>query len=207
MDSKSKNGRSPLHTACLHGHLRAVQLMLSCQSQPLAYLSQRDSCGATPIMDAVRGGHQDLVDYLAQLCPGSLETLDVMSRNCLHTAAHSGHTGLIKHLVTEHCMDPNGSSSTTPLHWAAKEGQCGAIKVLLELGANPEKCDASGRTPVALAIGGQHVESTRILIAHNSLTPFDTRLLDLARTDAMKKCLVEAFLNLWNIVLFLPGTH
>ena len=36
-------------------------------------------------------------------------------------------------------MDVNDTSSpTTPLHWAAKEGQVQAISALLDLGADPQ---------------------------------------------------------------------
>ena len=41
--------------------------------------------------------------------------------------------------LRNHGMDVNDTSSpTTPLHWAAKEGQAEAISALLDLGADPQ---------------------------------------------------------------------
>ena len=155
LDIKSKNGRSPLHTASIHGNLECIKILLNHTTQPIFYLTSRDSCGSTPVMDAVRGGHLQVMEYLSQIHPESIYTQDSLLCNCLHIASHSGHQLLVENLISLHGMNVNDDSSpTSPLHWAAKEGQVEVVELLLKLGANRKKRDHCRRTPLALAIGG-----------------------------------------------------
>ena len=201
----SKNGRSPLHTACLHGRTEAVQLILN--ASPDLALS-KDSCGSLPILEAVKGGHKEILNNLVNIDPKSMYVQDMMGRHCLHMAAQSGHQSLLEHLVSHHGMDPNDPCSpTSPLHWAAKEGQAKAISELLKLGANPSATDSANRIPLTLAIGGQHVEAADVLIKQDPKKPFDLTVLHLARSAPMKDLLTNTFQTQWNLTLFLPGTH
>lgn len=202
--SKSKNGRSPLHTACLSGHIDAAKLIIGLDEKHA--FDQRDTCGTTPIMEAVRGGHTSLVKYLASFNPQSLCYVDILERNCLHLASESGHQDLVRLLVNDLQMDVNGGP-ITPLHWAAKEGHTDTIQTLLELCADPHRTDEGRRVPLALAIGGQHVNATLVLLKNtDSTTPFDLKLLALAKTSEMKRNLEVLFKTQWNLLLYLPGT-
>ena len=156
-------------------------------------------------MEAVRGGHTSLVQYLAIKNPQSLCKVDILNRNCLHLAAESGHGDLVRFLVNDLQMDIN-AGPITPLHWAAKEGQSDTIKTLLELGADPHRVDEGQRPPLALAIGGQHVKATEVLLKNTDLNPFDLKLLALAKTPEMKRNLQVLFKTQWNLLLYLPGT-
>ena len=64
--------------------------------------------------------------------------------------------------------------------------------------------DAVQRTPLKLAIGGQHVLASKILIEFDPSSPFDLTVLNLAKTPAMKNMLTDLFQNTWNMTLFLP---
>ncbi len=208
MDCRSKNGRTPMHTACLHGRREAVNFLLDEADDKMAVLNAKDSCGSTPIMEAVRGGHRDLVDTLANLGENLLYDMDVLNRNCLHTAAHCGHPDIIEYLVVNRKMNVNGSieSPSTPLHWAAKEGQVEAVEKLVTLQANTQRMDDHQRIPLALAIGGQHVQTASVLLEADFDIPFDVKLANLARTQPMKNLLVS-FFKRHGVVLFLPGTN
>jgi len=204
METESTNGRTALHTACLHGRFEAVRLIL--QNSGTANM-KTDSCGNLPIIDSVRTGSIEILDLLAELNPDSIYHKDILHRNCLHVAAESGMVDIIHHLISNHGMHANDNSSlTTPLHWAAKEGQAEAIVTLLSHQANLHVVDGAQRTPLMLAIGGQHVSASRILIEHDLLSPFDLRVLNFAKTSAMKTMLKDLFQSKWHITLFLPGT-
>ena len=136
IDTSSSNGRTALHTASLHGRFEAVKLIL--QNFNAANM-KTDSCGNLAIMDSVRAGSIEILDFLANLSPGSINQKDILSRNCLHVAAESGQDNIVQHLIQNHGMASNDNSSlTTPLHWAAKEGQAKVIVTLLSYGANPQ---------------------------------------------------------------------
>ena len=193
-----------MHTACLHNCLEAVEMMMV-ECPQLCIL--KDSCGSIPVMEAARSNSVKIVDLLCQTDPSWPKLQDSVGRNTLHVASHSGHVEVIELLVRQQKMDPNDASCPSrPLHWAAKEGQVQAVTCLLEMGADPTAEDLGGRIPLALAIGGQHVEAARVLVRHDPLLPFDVTLLAFARTASMKQMLSETFQSLWNIVLYLPGT-
>ena len=68
---KTKNGRTPLHTTALHGHLHIVKTLLEkCDNldPKMSYmmLNEKDSCGITPFMDALLADHVEIVKYLIQ---------------------------------------------------------------------------------------------------------------------------------------------
>ncbi|OQV15346.1 Protein arginine N-methyltransferase 5 [Hypsibius exemplaris] len=60
-ESCSKNGRSPLHTAALHGRRSVVQFLLrECGYKP----TTQDATGQTPIMNAKTAGHLELAQLM-----------------------------------------------------------------------------------------------------------------------------------------------
>ncbi|HOW55229.1 MAG TPA: ankyrin repeat domain-containing protein [Syntrophorhabdaceae bacterium] len=50
INGKNEDGRTPLHTACAHGHVNVVRLLLERGADPNA----RDNSGETPFDHAVR---------------------------------------------------------------------------------------------------------------------------------------------------------
>ena len=89
---RSRNGRSPLHTAALNSRRKVVEFMLKLSEREEEMIHAKDSCGSTAVMDAVRGGDAAVIDALvAAVGRSSLEaSRDAMGRNALHIAAHSG---------------------------------------------------------------------------------------------------------------------
>jgi ankyrin repeat protein len=71
IDIRTKNGRTPAHTAALHGHLSVLQLILDRAEleKPNGdrdILSNKDACGITPFMDACQADHDEIVRYLVE---------------------------------------------------------------------------------------------------------------------------------------------
>ena len=89
---RSRNGRSPLHTAALNSRRKVVEFMLKLSEREEEMIHAKDSCGSTAVMDAVRGGDAAVIDALVAAVGRSyLEaSRDAMGRNALHIAAHSG---------------------------------------------------------------------------------------------------------------------
>lgn len=77
----------------------------------------------------------------------------------LHIATISGHTGIVKYLLTEKSsirlsdlLQAQDIAGSTPLHEAVRYGQVEIAKLLLESGAKIDALDAVGKTPFLLII-------------------------------------------------------
>ena len=65
---KTKNGRTPCHTAALHGHLNLLKFILKNVENERCklMLGEKDSCGITPLMDAVLADEILIVEFLIE---------------------------------------------------------------------------------------------------------------------------------------------
>ena len=158
----SKNDRTPLHSVCLAGHVTALEWMLDHCQYPRG---AKDSCGSTPLMDAIRGGHLECIKKLIKVGESLFDT-DSFGRNSLHCAAHANQAEVVKMLLTEFevSADSLSEGGMTPLHWAALEGQELAAKVLVQVG----KCDVTmkddkNRTAAQLARMSKHDNLAKFL--------------------------------------------
>ncbi|XP_019635716.1 PREDICTED: ankyrin repeat domain-containing protein 16-like [Branchiostoma belcheri] len=189
-DSVSTNGRTPLHTASLHGCVGAAQVLLQrCNYAP----DTPDSCGSTPFMDAVRADNVDLTQLLVKQHGADVLKQDIMGREPLHLAAQAGCLQAIRYLLTEHGIPvdtPASGSGLTALHFAAKEGQTDAVKLLLKCGSNVNAKDSKGRLALHMASGGQHADCVRVLLTSGAEDEADcsgNTAEQLARKQAVKE--------------------
>eukprot|EP00096_Caligus_rogercresseyi_P015490 TRINITY_DN791_c0_g1_i1.p1 TRINITY_DN791_c0_g1~~TRINITY_DN791_c0_g1_i1.p1 ORF type:complete len:374 (+),score=73.35 TRINITY_DN791_c0_g1_i1:239-1360(+) len=148
--TRSTNGRTPLHTAALHGHSQLVERLVH-----LYEFEEEDSTGSTPIMEAVRGGHLDVVKLLCYNDLIDTKTVDKMGRNYFCIAAHVGKLDILKYFAL--LIDPgaefskkSSSSGMSPLHWAASGGQRDVLDYLTRVVKRDvfEDPDDNGRTPL-----------------------------------------------------------
>lgn len=67
-ETKSRNGRSPVHTAALHGKIQTLEAILDRIGPHKAelVLKSRDSCGFTPFMDALSADNLETVQFLLE---------------------------------------------------------------------------------------------------------------------------------------------
>ncbi|XP_026219809.1 LOW QUALITY PROTEIN: ankyrin repeat domain-containing protein 16 [Anabas testudineus] len=162
--TESKTGRTPLHTAAMHGREEVVRILLErCGYPP----DGTDSCGVTPLMDAVRNGHISVARLLLDKHQASPTAADILGSQPVHQVAVTGQDEALRFLVQDLGVDVNQRATDiqlTALHYAAKEGHTSTIKSLLELGADLHVRDNKGRTALHMACIGQHAEAVRMLL-------------------------------------------
>lgn len=92
----------------LHGHPPIVKTLLTSGQYKT---DEQDSCGTTPLMEALRMGHLDTADLLLSRHGADLRVRDRMGRTGLHVAAEAGQEKVVRRLVTELGVDVNVKSS------------------------------------------------------------------------------------------------
>ncbi|KAG8223991.1 hypothetical protein J437_LFUL012094, partial [Ladona fulva] len=157
------SGESPLTAAVSHGrHSTASALLMRGASITLA-----NSKGMPPLVAAVAGSSSavirpgtmcSIVELLMQVGGASMEQKDSCGRTALIHAASHGHVSLTRLLLEKgeklfsgcsiHVEDKEGLSA---LGWACLRGATSTARILLDAGAQVQKADASGRTPLHLA--------------------------------------------------------
>ena len=92
----------------------------------------------------------------------------------LHCICFLGIIEIVASLVEIEGCDINqmDSRGSTPLHWAARSGQEGMVKILLErYDVNPDKPDNGGRTPLWDAAFYGHEGVVKILLERDDVNP------------------------------------
>ncbi|CAJ1352387.1 unnamed protein product, partial [Effrenium voratum] len=154
-----RNARSPLHAACLQGHLEAAQLLL----QARACAGCQDSKGVQPLHLAAFGGAGHALELLRLLLAhrAAGASADAEKQTALHWAARGGaKTALLEELLKEgprkgrakgFGVDAQDAFGRSPLHWAVVNGHRSAVVALLAAGADRTLRDGAGETPLAVA--------------------------------------------------------
>ena len=133
----------------------------------------------TPLLIAAHYGHIRSIKALAE-CPGfSLQSSQ--GERALHAAARKGQFLAIRMLVKLGCnvnFNSPHKNCITPLHQAVRGNHVGAVKTLLELGANPRSRTTQQETAVHFAAryGSADVVSTLI---ERGLSPYPEDLKDI----------------------------
>ncbi|CAG7664884.1 unnamed protein product [Allacma fusca] len=136
VNSRSRNGRKPLHTAAMHGHLAVVEYLLQ---KEFTDVDDTDNCGTTPLMDAVRSGSTEIVDLLVMKYGAKTMCTNKTGYNCLHVAAEVGNSNMILHLIQNYGFDaklPVLNGSVTALQIAEKEKQYSVTTMLQSIISN-----------------------------------------------------------------------
>lgn len=138
------------HTAALHGHLNALNLLIA-YSKDITWLAKdtnanennyifqilnfKDNCGITPFMDALLADHVHIIKYFCENFKNIetvIETRDNILNSCIHLVAQSGSVKCCAYLfkrfygfdVSDEIVDKFRNDlnqyKMTPLHSACK---------------------------------------------------------------------------------------
>lgn len=211
LHGKDVAGLNPLHDAARYGHIEVVVHLLSADFDPAAVADQshnhttssdsltgmkpiihsRSKSGATPLHEAARAGHADVVSLLLR-AGAETASADESGRTSLHWAAAGGHLEAVTELlqasgaatfsksakgsVASLYKSPQASAGTalvhiadrrqvTPLHLACGCGHAEVVSVLLDHGADVAALDLVGLSPAGWAQKHRHPHVLRRLLS------------------------------------------
>ncbi len=155
------DNRTPIHLAASEGQTTVVQYCI----EKGVDLNPQDRWGGTPLVDAYRGNHAEVIALLEKhnakrpavkdvllttLLPETLAKINLKDSIRLCWAASTGDVGEIKRLVANHLdLDAVDYDGRTAMHLAASEGHEEVIRYLIDHKTNVNPIDRWGNTPLA----------------------------------------------------------
>ena len=167
-DIRGNLGWTPLHFACLEGHLEvAKHLVEVCR----ASVSAEDEKGRNAAHFAACSGNLELIRFLAR--EKGLEAGQQCHSGCtaLHYAAYRGHLEVIRFLSErrENILSTDKRGNTA-LHYSAIAGHADAVELFTsEFNCDPNLQNADGDSPLHIACRESHLEVVRVLATHRNI--------------------------------------
>lgn len=159
-DVKDANKRGALHFAAREGKTEMCKYLVE---ELKLDVNIKDEDGETPVLHAARQGHTATAIYLVKQ-GGDPTIASELGATALHHAAGIGDIELLRSLLSEGVDVNLQSDAGSPLIWAAGHGQKEAVKLLLELNANPNSQTDDDVTPLLTAIAAGSLPCLEILI-------------------------------------------
>eukprot|EP00038_Savillea_parva_P030329 m.77084 g.77084 ORF g.77084 m.77084 type:complete len:1322 (+) comp9113_c0_seq1:214-4179(+) len=149
-----KQGRSPLFVAAEHGHLDLVRYLNEAGASK--YKQAKD--GRTALYAACEHGHLNVVLYLLQATAERERRSRTRATTAEKKDGADGKEGdnMASTMRVEFKDRPN-KVGVTPLAIAAKKNHADVVRYLLKLGAQKEKADDFGLTPLMMAAQHENV--------------------------------------------------
>jgi ankyrin repeat protein len=161
-DVTDRYKHSPLHKASYVGNAKIVQLLLDNGMD----INAKDIYGLTPISDAIESENLHIVKLLVAngvdindpVCSSGLTALHrAVDHDIVNTPYHIEmrlrSIPLLKFLIASgaNVNSSNNIQKKTPLHHAAFQGNLHVVKLLVANGAEIDKVDVYGNTPIHVA--------------------------------------------------------
>lgn len=160
-----------LHLACYLGIVGWVTVLMKREKRKLRLarsLRRRDQGGFTPLAQAVRGGHEQVVRVLLD-AGADVDGKDLRGMTPAILACDRGHAAIVKMLIGRGAdVMVRDSRGRTPLHHAALLGNAKLVAMLLGAmqDANVDaRDDDDSRTPLHDAVMNRDEECVRLLLA------------------------------------------
>jgi uncharacterized protein len=152
VNSRDRNGDSPLNMAAAKGNIALVDVLLKADAD----VNLANLAGVTPLMGACFGASPDVVRKLLS-ANARIDPLDRVKKNAATYAAANGCTGCLLELL-QAGAPVNGilDNDLTLLMWAAAYGREAVVSLLLAQGADRRLKDRRGKTAKEMAQEGGH---------------------------------------------------
>lgn len=170
--------RSALSLAAFDGNEETVRLLLEAvQSQQ--WTKNQWNWLQEPMVEAARGGHQQLVDLLKEtavdLFDDSALLVEALITSVLFQAAHHGHVDLVRSALDNGACPNNSERSHPPIWYAASRGHNNVVRLLLARGADQSQ-PANGN-PLIIAVRRGFRSTAEVLLDHGDYD-FNLELLN-----------------------------
>ncbi|XP_062503114.1 transient receptor potential cation channel subfamily A member 1-like isoform X2 [Corticium candelabrum] len=165
---RDNESKTALGLAVVTGSISIIDVFLSTRGVQLVNLlesiSGEDRSNLLHL--AADSGSPEMVVYLMHRNINKVAT-DFYGCTVIHRASRCGNPAVLRQCsnVDKQLFDSANSEGFTPLHEAARCDHVGAVNFLLEKGAMPDKCSASGLTPLLLAAAFGACKVVRILLS------------------------------------------
>ena len=162
----AREGRITIIIGLLSTNMVKINMLSNLENQDF----EEDTDAATPLFEAAKNGHTDIVRLL--LDKGAQPDIpNDYGDSPLKAAAGNGHKEVVK-LLIDSGADPNSvdGDKNTALHDAAIMGHNDVIQKLLDIGADPNISNRWGHTPLHNAVRIGH-KNTAVLLLTNGAIP------------------------------------
>uniref|UniRef100_A0ACD6AC51 Uncharacterized protein n=1 Tax=Avena sativa TaxID=4498 RepID=A0ACD6AC51_AVESA len=194
--ARADGGLWALHVAAGNGHLEVCRYLVQ---QLQVDVNAADDKGRTPLVFAVHSENASVVKYLLDH-GADPDIADDIGLTPLHSAAGIGDCEMIEMLLAKGArIDLIADEIGTPLHLATKEQHVGAMKILLDHNADPNKTylmhdyGMFAMTPLFQAVNLSSAECVKLLVEAGAVISSDcveTASLDSKMgNDGSTKCL------------------
>ncbi len=140
-------GWSAVSIAAENGQVEALKALIAIVS-PMN-LEKASYDGTTPLMQAVKGGHAQIVAVLAE-AKIDFNKKNRAGKSALHLAVEKKDLAVVKALILGGAtVDVEDNDGNTPLHLAAEQNQKEMFDLLMEHGASMRKSNRAGKTPLS----------------------------------------------------------
>ncbi|XVF77616.1 hypothetical protein PTKIN_Ptkin14bG0060300 [Pterospermum kingtungense] len=155
-------GETPVHIAARAGQLQVVKFFIKLvENFPRIYIARiRDKYGNTPLHDAVRNRHDEVVKELASDDKESLLLTNDAGESPLSTAIDKRFTDIANSIISlnAYTLESIGHNGQTPLHYTVLRNDSDTMTAILRLKKHLVRVqDEKERTPLhyAAALGNQ----------------------------------------------------
>ena len=159
VNSRDRNGDSPLNMAAAKGNAALVEVLLKADAD----VNLANLAGVTPLMGAAFNSSADVVRQLVAAGAKS-EPLDRVKKNAATYAAANGCTDCLAELIRAGTqVNAQLENNLTLLMWAAAYGRESTVRLLLTHGAARDLKDSRGKTALDLAREANHASVATLL--------------------------------------------